>query len=89
MRRYLFVMLSLLTVTAHGQAIFKCKQPDGTTAFQDSPCPGAPHGPPMTIVSPEDRTTPITRPNSGVLVPHQLDRSTITGPHSTAAAALN
>jgi Domain of unknown function (DUF4124) len=53
MRRYLFVMLSLLTITAHGQAIYKCTQKDGTTAFQDSPCPGAPNAPPMTVVSPD------------------------------------
>lgn len=52
MRRYLFVMLSLLTITAHGQAIYKCTQKDGTTAFQDSPCPGAPNAPPMSAANP-------------------------------------
>jgi len=60
MRRYLFVMLSLLTITARGQAIYKCTQKDGTTAFQDSPCPGAPNAPPMTVASP-DAAMPLAR----------------------------
>jgi len=84
MRRYLFVMLSLFTITAQGQAIFKCKQQDGTTAFQDSPCPGAPHAAPMAVVSPTDRATPIAHPYSGVPIPHQYDRMTMTAPHGSA-----
>ncbi|WP_284402246.1 DUF4124 domain-containing protein [Dyella lipolytica] len=51
-------MLSLLTITAHGQAIYKCAQKDGTTAFQDSPCPGAPNAPPMSLSNPDAAAPP-------------------------------
>jgi hypothetical protein len=47
MRFYLFAILSLLTAAVHGQSVFKCKQQDGTTAYQDHPCPGAPNARPL------------------------------------------
>lgn len=83
MRRYLFVILSLLTMTAHGQSIYKCKQHDGTTAYQDSPCPGAPNAAPMTVASP-DAAMPVARSYgntsspgtaSGRLTPEQVRAS--------------
>lgn len=74
MRRYLWVMLSLVTITAHGQSIYKCKQQDGTTAFQDSPCPGAPNAPPMTVAS----------PGSAAPIAHRYGGVPMTAPHGTA-----
>ncbi|MEW9573441.1 DUF4124 domain-containing protein [Rhodanobacter sp. Si-c] len=41
MRFCLYAILGLLAAAAHAQSIFKCKQQDGTTAYQDHPCPGA------------------------------------------------
>lgn len=54
MRIYLFVILVLLATTAYGQSIFKCKQQDGTTAYQDHPCPGAPNARPTMIITHSD-----------------------------------
>ncbi|MBD8873022.1 DUF4124 domain-containing protein [Rhodanobacter sp. DHB23] len=44
----------LLAATAHGQSIFKCKQKDGTTAYQDHPCPDAPNARPAMVIKPGD-----------------------------------
>ena len=57
MRIYLFAILGLLTATAHGQSIFKCKQHDGTTAYQDHPCPGAPNARPAMIITSGDEAS--------------------------------
>ena len=64
MRWYLFAVLSLLTAAVHGQSIYKCKQHDGTTAYQDSPCPGTPNAPPMTVAGP-DSAMPTAHPYGG------------------------
>lgn len=54
MRIHAFAILCLLTATAHGQSIFKCKQHNGTTAYQDHPCPGAPNARPTLIITQSD-----------------------------------
>lgn len=54
MRICLLAVLGLLTATAHGQSVFKCKQPDGVTAYQDHPCPGAPDAHPAMTITPAD-----------------------------------
>lgn len=57
MRFYLFVILGLLTATAHGQSIFKCKQQDGVTAYQDHPCPGVPNARPAMTITPSEEAS--------------------------------
>jgi len=52
MRTCLFAMLILFSVAASGQSIFKCKQPNGVTAYQDHPCPGARNNHPNMIIKP-------------------------------------
>ncbi|GLQ98179.1 DUF4124 domain-containing protein [Dyella mobilis] len=58
MRFYLFAILSLFAVAAHGQSIFKCKLQDGSTAYQDHPCPGATNTKPTMTITPDDATSP-------------------------------
>jgi len=55
MRFYLF---AILTFAAHGQSIFKCKQQDGSTGFQDRPCPGATNTRPTMTITPNDAMSP-------------------------------
>ncbi len=62
MRWYPFFALCLLMASAHGQAVFQCKQKDGTTAYQDTPCPGKPDEPPVMT---------FARPNAGALTQQQ------------------
>lgn len=50
MRFFLFAMLILIAGATYGQSVFKCKQHDGVTAYQDHPCPGAPNAPPAIII---------------------------------------
>lgn len=52
MRICLFAMLFLFSVAASGQSIFKCKQPNGVTAYQDHPCPGAKNDHPNMVIKP-------------------------------------
>ena len=76
MRWYLFTVLSLLTAVVHGQAIYECKQKDGTPAFQDHPCLGAPNAPPMMIAPPNSDMT-ITSPNRGGSLSQQQAKALI------------
>ncbi|WP_329743046.1 DUF4124 domain-containing protein [Dyella sp. A6] len=52
MRICLFAMAILFSVAAYGQSIFKCRQPNGVTAYQDHPCPGAKNNHPNMIIKP-------------------------------------
>ena len=74
MRWYPFFALCLLMTTAHGQAVFECKQKDGSTAYQDTPCPGKPNDPPaMTFAKPTAATiTPQQRSQAMALIEHLL-----------------
>lgn len=70
MRWYPFFALCLLMATAHGQAVFECKQKDGSTAYQDTPCPGKPNDPPaMTFAKPKAATvTPQQRSQAMAMI---------------------
>lgn len=57
MRFCLLAMLGLLATAAHGQAIFKCKQKDGSTAYQDHSCPGAADARPDMTIKPSNQAS--------------------------------
>lgn len=77
MRWCLFAVLSLLAAAVHGQAIFECRQKDGTPAFQDSPCPGAPDATPMAIAHPDGGMEITTGPNGGGSLSQQQAKALI------------
>jgi len=75
MRWYPSFALCLFMAAAHGQSIFECKQKDGSTAYQDTPCPGKPEGPPVMTFGKRDAGTPIQQQRlaARVLIDHLLE----------------
>ncbi|AIF48853.1 DUF4124 domain-containing protein [Dyella japonica] len=75
MRWYPFFALCLFAATAHGQSVFECKQKDGATSYQDTPCPGKPNDPPaVTFAKPAaGALTEQQRRQAMALIDHFLD----------------
>jgi hypothetical protein len=75
MRWYPLLALCLLMATAHGQSVFECKHKDGTTTYQDTPCPGKPDDSSvMTFAKPAAGTfTQERRLQAMVLIDHFLE----------------
>jgi hypothetical protein len=78
MRSFLCVALCLLTAVVHGQAIYQCKQQDGTPAFQDTPCPGASNAQPTTVARPNrGMTISGSAPTGGTALNQQQAKALI------------